>query len=231
MPVKLSQRLYAIANCITEVSSIADIGTDHGYLPVYLVESGRINQGIACDINKKPLAKAEKIIKKYGFEKIIETRLGSGLSVLKPNEVDALVLAGMGGILISELLEAKKEVSSSVKKLVLQPMNNQKFLRQYLETQGFEIVKEELVLEGTRVYEIIVARSGEMTIENPLDYELGYNFLKNKHPLGKVHVQRKIEKAKFILERTLGKGTVVAKQKFLESKDYIERLEEIKRWL
>ena len=125
MKIKLSPRLEVIAGCVAGVKSMADIGTDHGYLPVYLVENELVSRAIASDTNQQPLKKAEKIIKEQQLEKQIETRLGSGLSVLKPGEVDAVVMAGMGGLLIRDLLEAQPDVARQQKKLVLQPMNNQ----------------------------------------------------------------------------------------------------------
>jgi len=94
MKIKLSPRLEVIADCVAGAKSMADIGTDHGYLPVYLVENGLVSQTIASDTNQQPLKKAQIIIREQQLEKQIETRLGSGLSVLKPGEVDAVVMAG-----------------------------------------------------------------------------------------------------------------------------------------
>ena len=126
-----------IAGCVAGVDSMADIGTDHGYLPVYLVENELVAWAIASDTNQQPLKKAEKIISEQQLKKQIETRLGSGLSVLKPGEVDVIVMAGMGGLLIRDLLEAQPDVARQPKKMVLQPMNNQAVLRKYLPRPTF----------------------------------------------------------------------------------------------
>lgn len=229
MKIKLSPRLEVIAGCMAGVESMADIGTDHGYLPVYLVENALVSRAIASDTNQQPLKKAEKIISEQQLEKQIETRLGSGLSVLKPGEVDAVVMAGMGGLLIRDLLEAQPDVARQKKKLVLQPMNNQAVLRKYLEAAGFGIIREELAREGDRVYQVIVAKPGKMVFTNPLEYELGFEFYTHKHPLLGALIDRKIFLEQQIVRSTRGKTTAVAAQQWKESSLFIEKLNEVKR--
>lgn len=231
MKIKLSPRLEVIASCVAGVESMADIGTDHGYLPVYLVENELVSRAIASDTNQQPLKKAEIIISEQQLEKQIETRLGSGLSVLKPGEVDVVVMAGMGGLLIRDLLEAQPDVARQKKKLVLQPMNNQAVLRKYLAASGFRISREELAREGDRVYEIIVAEPGTMTFTNLLEYELGFEFYLRKHPLLIALIERKIFLEQQIVKSTRGKTTVVAAKQFQESILFIEKLNEVKRCL
>lgn len=229
MKIKLSPRLEVIAGCVAGVESMADIGTDHGYLPVYLVENALVSRAIASDTNQQPLKKAEKIISEQQLEKQIETRLGSGLSVLKPGEVDAVVMAGMGGLLIRDLLEAQPDVAMQKKKLVLQPMNNQAVLRKYLEAAGFGIIREELAREGDRVYQVIVAKPGKMVVTNPLEYELGFEFYTHQHPLLGALIDRKIFLEQQIVRSTRGKTTAVAAQQWKESSLFIEKLNEVKR--
>lgn len=231
MSIELSPRLKVIADCVIGVNTMADIGTDHGYLPVVLVEKKILLKAIACDVNEKPLEKAKKVIKDYGFDKNIETRLGSGLSVLNPGEVEAIVMAGMGGLLIRDLLEKELVVAVAAKKLILQPMNNQPVVRQYLETHGFKIMHEDLAQEGDRVYEIIVVEPGEMIITDSLDYDLGYHAIQINHPLLKAHINRKISFEEKILKNTMGKTTLVAKKQYKDSTAYINRLNEVKKWL
>jgi tRNA (adenine22-N1)-methyltransferase len=198
---------------------------------VYLVENHLVRSAIASDTNQKPLKKAEKIVIEQQLESSIETRLGSGLSVLKPGEVEAVVMAGMGGLLIRDLLEAEPLVALGVTKLVLQPMNNQAVLRRYLETHGFKIIKEDLAQEADRVYEIIVIEPGEMVLTNPLEYELGFEFDKNTHPLLETLIERKIGLEQKILLSTQDKTTSVAKKQFEESSMFIKKLNEVKKCL
>ncbi len=231
MKIKLSPRLEVIAGCVAGAESMADIGTDHGYLPAYLVENNLVSFAIAGDINQQPLKKAEKIISAQQLQKQIETRLGSGLSVLKPGEVEVVVMAGMGGMLIRDLLEAQLDVAMAVKKLVLQPMNNQALLRRYLETARFSITREDLAREGERVYEIIVVKPGQMIFTDPLEYELGFEFYKQKHPLLSALIDRKIFLEQQIVTNTRGKTTAVAAKQFQESSLFIDKLNEVKKCL
>jgi len=231
MSIELSPRLKVISDCIIGVNTMADIGTDHGYLPVALVEKKVILTAIACDINEKPLERAKKFIADNDFNKIIETRLGSGLSVLKPGEVDVIVIAGMGGLLIRDLLESEARIAGSVKKIVLQPMNNQWVVRRYLETHGFKICHEDLAKEGNRIYEIIVAEPGTMIISNALDYELGYKSIETKHLLLTAHINRKIFLEEKICDCTREKITADAKKQYKNSLVMIQQLNEVKKCL
>ena len=231
MNIQLSPRLKVIADSVIGAKSMADIGTDHGYLPVTLVAENQVSTAIAVDVNKMPLEKAKKIISTHGLEKSIETRLGSGLSVLEPGEVEVIVIAGMGGLLIRDCLKADSAVAQNTKKLILQPMNNQKILRRYLEENGYQITREELAQEDERIYEVMVVEPGEMVFTNPLEYDLGHHFMANKHPLLKALIDRKISLEEKILENTRGKDTSFARQQFLASEAYIKKLNEVKKCL
>ena len=160
--LKLTNRLLKIASLVSENKRLADIGTDHGYIPVYLLNEGKINFAILADINKGPLENARSEVKRNKLEDKVDLRLGSGIEVLKKGEVDEVIIAGMGGILIGELLEANKEVAYSVDKLILQPMQAQEELRQYLLNNGYEIfIKDENTDNGYCL--CLVENSGERT--------------------------------------------------------------------
>ena len=156
--MKLTDRLLKIASLVTKGKKIADIGTDHGYIPVHLLNEGNIDFAILADVNKGPLENARKEVRHNNLIDKVDLRLGSGIEVLKKGEVDEVIIAGMGGILISELLEANIEVAQSTEKFILQPMQAQKELRKYLLNNGYEILDEVLVREDFRIYEIIVAK-------------------------------------------------------------------------
>lgn len=159
--MKLSQRLDKIAGRIEKGEKVADIGTDHGYLPLYLYEKGISPKVIMADVSKGSLAKAENSCKEHAPGEKFDLRLGDGLDVIKKGEVDAVVIAGMGGILISEILDWDLEKSYSIKKFVLQPRNNVGHLRKWLFKNGFEIVAEDLVAEGKVICEIITCVPGD----------------------------------------------------------------------
>ena len=175
--MKLTNRLLKIASLVSENKRVADIGTDHGYIPVYLLNKGIIDFAILADVNKGPLENARSEVKINKLEDKVDLRLGSGIEVLKKGEVDEVIIAGMGGILISELLEANKEVAHSLDKLILQPMQAQEELRKYLLNNGYEILNECLEKEDFRLYEIMEVRyTGKNTVvEDDIYYEVSKN--------------------------------------------------------
>lgn len=227
--MKLTNRLLKIASLVSENKRLADIGTDHGYIPVYLLNEGRIDFAILADINKGPLENARREVKRNKLEDKVDLRLGSGIEVLKKGEVDEVIIAGMGGILIGELLEANKEVAHSVDKLILQPMQAQEELRQYLLNNGYEILDECLEKEDFRLYEIIVAKyTGKNThIEDNIYYEVGKKLIENKDELLAAFIENKIKKYNNIISKLGNKDTeaVIAKRNLANER--IEKLKEL----
>lgn len=227
--MKLTDRLLKIASLVSEGKRVADIGTDHGYIPVYLLNKGTVPFAILADVNKGPLENARKEVRHNKLSDKTDLRLGSGIEVLNKGEVDEVIIAGMGGILISELLEAKKEVSHSVDKLILQPMQAQEELRKYLLNNGYEILDEVLVQEDFRVYEIIVAKyTGKNTVvEDEVYYEVGTKLIENNDPLLKEFIDKKIYKYNSVIEKLEGKSGEAIDKKRNESKGRVEKLKKL----
>lgn len=121
--MQISKRLEAVASFVEQGSVIADVGCDHGYIPIYLYQKGMIPKAIAMDVNKGPLERAEIHIREYGLGEYITTRLSDGVRALKPNEADAVVIAGMGGALMEKIIEEGEETLKSVSYLILQPQS------------------------------------------------------------------------------------------------------------
>ena len=144
--MKLDSRLMAIANLVRKDRIFADIGTDHAYLPVYLVEKGIINKAVAADLRVGPLENARDAVVSYGFTDKIELRLSDGLDNFKENEVEEIAVAGMGGLLISQFIERTDWLKNEDVHLILQPMTHVEELRKTLFDNGF-IVDEEIVAE------------------------------------------------------------------------------------
>ena len=155
--IKLSDRLKLIADKIEQGETMADIGTDHGFLPLYLFQSGKSPKVIMCDISGPSLDKAREAFEQCGLADDAQFRLGDGLKVLKENEVDTVVIAGMGGLLITQILEGDPDKTASFRKYIFQPRNNSALLRRWLTAKGFEIDKNRLVREGKFICEIITA--------------------------------------------------------------------------
>ena len=163
----VSKRIEFIIENLDKVDTIADIGTDHGYVPLIALEREICNKAIACDINKDPLDKAKlnAILEGAGDE--LEFRLGGGFEPLNINEANEVVIAGMGGNLIRDILEADIEKVKSVDCLVLVPAQNPEVLREYLYNNNYEIIKEDLCFDEEEKYEIVG------TIEaNPLENKI-----------------------------------------------------------
>ena len=150
----LSERLRVIADNITG-GRVADIGTDHAYLPIYLIKTGKASRVLACDIKEKPLQNAAKNIQKTNTDNI-ELRLSDGLEGICADEVDTVVIAGMGGEVISHILGSCSWVKNERYTLILQPMTSADFLRQFLCDNGFAIKSETAVLDTGKLYTVMV---------------------------------------------------------------------------
>lgn len=157
----LSPRLLKIADILPYGQSVADIGTDHGYIPIFAVLDKGADFAVASDVKKGPLKRAKENIDAFGLSEKISLRLGSGLNTLEKGEVSVIVVAGMGGILISEIIDASIDVVHSAKKLILQPMTAVRELRQYLLKNGFVIEEEFLVSEEDKIYNILLVGTGK----------------------------------------------------------------------
>lgn len=214
--MKITKRLERVASHINKGSIVLDIGTDHGYIPVFLVEKGLSPFAIAADVNKKPLDKAKELIAENKMNDKVETRLGSGFEIIKDGEVDEVIIAGMGGVLISDLITAAGEIPKKLKKLVLQPMQAQKELRKYLLKNGYEIIEEELVKEDGRIFEIIVVEYKGQDFSDgmeEIDFEISKKHRNQNNPLFIEFLERKIHEEESILEKIKGKETKEVNEK------------------
>lgn len=195
--VSLSKRLNAVASLVELGSSVADVGTDHGYIPVYLVENKISPFVVAMDINEKPLASCKSLVKAAGFEDVISTRLSNGLEKLDRGECDTVIIAGMGAELIVDILSNCDFVNEL--HLILQPMTHPEIARKYLYDNGFEINNDFIVTDAKHSYSIFDANyTGKITPKVQKDYFLGnitdfsqkeyflhlLNYLKNKSKSG-----------------------------------------------
>ncbi len=159
---KLSPRLEKIAWLVPVSAAVADIGADHGYLSIFIEKTKKPKRIIACDINEKPLLSAKSNIKKTGCAKI-ETRLSDGLENIKEGEVDTIIIAGMGGEVISGIIDRAEWLKNDKYTLLLQPMTAASHLRRYLSDNGFEIIYESAVRDSGKIYSIIKAQYSGIT--------------------------------------------------------------------
>ncbi len=166
--IKLTPRLKTVADMIEKCECFLDVGTDHAYLPAYIVENGVAKRAIASDINEKPLENALKTVKEEGLSDKIELRLSAGFENIKQNEAQQIAVAGMGGIMIAEMIENTPWLKDFGLRLVLQPMTHFELVRRALNSNGFEIDGELTVAEGERAYLALSAKySGSISQKPP----------------------------------------------------------------
>lgn len=156
--MKLSKRLAAAYDMVPNARCIADVGTDHGYLAAALLQGGKADHVIAIDVNKGPLATATAYLKEQGLEGQSECRLGDGLTVTKPGEVDVAVLCGMGGFLMADIVKA---APPGIGTFILQPQNGYEELKRYLYDAGYGVMAERLIYDGGHYYEVWRVEAGK----------------------------------------------------------------------
>ena len=198
--MKLTNRLQAAADLVPVCESMADIGTDHGYLPIYLVQEGRARRAIACDVNEGPLTRAREDVITSGLSRQISLRLGGGLSPLAKDEVDGVTICGMGGLLVRDILAENEEKAQGLSWLVLQPQGHVAELRYFLSRHHFRIEKEVLSLDGGQLYELMLVRPGEMEALSLMMAEVGATTEYRDDPLFKAHIERLIRRRRFVIE-------------------------------
>lgn len=173
--MELSSRLEMVAGLVPPGARLADIGTDHAYLPAALVQAGRIPSAIAADLRQGPLARAKETVVRAGLTGKIFFRLCDGLSGIRPGEVDAVAIAGMGGETIAAILAAAPWTRERDVPLVLQPMSSMSDLRLWLAGHGCRILEERLCREGNTLYTAWAVRAGEMDPMTPAELWAGRN--------------------------------------------------------
>lgn len=178
----LTPRLLKIAQMV-EYKTLADIGTDHAKLPVYLIEQGTCNNVIASDVADGPVNACKDTVGRCGMSKFVDVRKGDGLDTLYPGEVETIVIAGMGGDLIASILEKGGAAARLAKELILQPMTHIPHLREFLKNNGYRVLNEVLVKEKNKIYTIIKIVNGENQYKTEFDYLISPIIIENKDKL------------------------------------------------
>lgn len=223
----LSARLFTLAGQVPDDTIVADIGTDHALLPLYLVSSGRCPRVVAVEAAEGPFNRAKEAIQAFGLEHSIDLRLGDGLSVIKPGEVDVVVIAGMGGGQMVSIMEKSPQVRATVRRWILQPMRGTAEVRKYLVQNGFRIVDEQLVRESRQIYEIIVSEPGYERVDDEIVLEVGPRLIERRDPLLKELIARQIQHYRRILLQIEAGQTPRALSALREFQRRIQKLGEI----
>ena len=226
----MTPRLMAAASFVEQGSTICDVGTDHAYIPIWLVLSGICPKAIAMDVRKGPLSRAKENIEKSGGETKIATRLSDGLLALCKKEADTVIIAGMGGILINRILKDGAAHWDTVKHFILQPMTAIEETRKFLSENHFLIQDECLAKEDDKIYHVLSVVRGEMPITREIDYYIGKRLIKNKDPLLPRYLDGKLyELYKAIASMEHGKGEQITekREKFLSLYREMKKIREV----
>lgn len=228
--MEISNRLRCIGDLV-ESTRMADIGTDHGYVPLWLYHKGCLQKGIACDIHNGPLERAAENILQAGAENVIETRLGDGLSPLRPGEVDGVVIAGMGGMLMIAILDQGKAVVEKLNELVISPHLDVPAVRRYLHTIGFLIQQEHMLQEDGKYYTVMRAVPGAQSYETDEEYEYGKILLDRKDTVLKEYLEKERKRMENICEKLKKEETAQAKERLFTMEKALNKLQEVQKWL
>lgn len=208
----LSKRLQMVTDCVTKGSTVADVGCDHAYISIYLIEHGIATKTVALDINKGPLERAAKNVSEYGYEDRIMTRLSNGLEKLEVGEADSIVIAGMGGDLMVRILSERDACVKVAKEVILQPQSEVDKVRRYLHKLEFTIIEENMCIDDGKYYVVIHAvntnkeqktkESKEVAedFSTKVDYSYGPLLLRSKHPILKQYLEKERKTARLIEE-------------------------------
>ncbi|MFP4697946.1 MAG: tRNA (adenine(22)-N(1))-methyltransferase [Eubacteriales bacterium] len=225
--MELSKRLLAVAEYVEEKIKVADIGTDHAYIPIYLAKYKKAKKIIAMDINKGPLNRAKKNIQKHKLDNLIETRLSNGLEQLKPYEVDTIIISGMGGLLINKIINKSSEIINTTPRLILQPQSEIHKVRYNLHDLGFAITDEKLIYEDGKFYFVIVADKGLERYNSISDYYYGKCLISKKDNILKLFLEKELNKKNQILHKLKKEKTNNSLKRKKELTDEINRIEEV----
>ena len=204
----LTPRLMMIADLVPQSSTVCDIGTDHGYIAIYLAKKGIAKKVIATDIKRGPLNQAEKNISAFSASDIVETRLSDGFENIGQNEVDCAIIAGMGGETIAEILKNEK----GCRHFVLQMQTAHRDLREFLSQNGFIIEKEAIAREGRKIYTALLCSRGEKYSLTETQMEIGPLLIKERPPLFPDYVKYRLYEIESILSKMEQSGTVSPKK-------------------
>ncbi len=222
--IELSARMQALVKMVSKGSVVCDVGCDHGWVSIYLVQKGIAQRVYAMDVRTGPLERAKEHIIRYQLEEAIETRLSDGLTNLAIGEADCMICAGMGGPLMMKILTEGREKARGMKELILQPQSELARFRRFLREEGYKIVAEDMVLEDGKFYPMMKVEPVEKQEKLNLSAEeqqlwdaYGEYLLKEKHPVLKKYLLKGKEQAENLLQHLKEKGT---------ASDRIEQLQE-----
>ena len=223
--MELSKRLQAVADLVSDGLVVADVGTDHGYIPIYLIETKKSPKAFAMDVNKGPLLRAKEHIAEHGLTSSIETRLSDGVRALKKGECECVVVAGMGGALTIKIMEEGKDIFRDLKEFVLQPQSELQKVRAYLYQNAYSIVEENMVLDDGKFYPMFRVINGQSQEYHAIELCYGKLLLEQKNAVLKTFLQKEKAVKELILsnlEQSFGEHIEARRKEIQEELEGIE---------
>lgn len=222
--VELSVRMQALVNMVSKDSVVCDVGCDHGFVSIYLVQQKIAPKVLAMDIRSGPLERAKEHIAQYHLETYIETRLSDGLENLREGEVDCMVCAGMGGPLMQKILSQGRKKARCMQELILQPQSEISEFRRFLRQEGYQTIQENMIYEEGKYYPIIkvtpvgegVIKTAESEKEQILWDAFGELLLKQGHPVLKEYLSFSMKHVENLLSHLKEQGTLRAEERMKE---------------
>lgn len=214
--IELSKRMQSVADMIQPCDAVGDIGCDHAFVSIYLVEQHRAKRVIASDVRRGPIAIAKRNIEAMNLSDQIEIRMGDGLDTIVPGEVNAVVLAGMGGMLMIDILERGEEVVTRCDQLVLQPQSDIEKVRRYLAEKGYHLADEQMLIDAGKYYNLLDVRVHEMVQKDEYDcskladdwcYMYGGSLLRKKDPVLRSWLVKQRDTTAGLINSLSGKNT------------------------
>lgn len=225
--MEISYRLEKVSSKVNSGAKIADVGTDHAYIPIYLCLYNRIPSALAMDVKIGPLKIASRNIAKYNLCERIETRLSDGMKKLLPGEADTIIMAGMGGLLMNRILEEGKEILDSSVKLILQPQSEIPLVRRKIHDLGYQINEEDMFVDEDKIYNIIIATKGQECYQNHFHYEYGKKLMEDNNEILITYLIKRRSTLQNIYSTLKEKQTVKSKERMKEIEVELSRIEEV----
>ena len=224
---QLSERLKQVGSYVEKNARLADIGSDHAYLPCYLAKQRQIEFAIAGEVVKGPFQSAERQVRNEGLTDRIEVRMGDGLDVIRAeDEISTITIAGMGGPLIAKILERGKKKAAFASRLILQPNVHAWSIRVWAEQNGWQIIEEQILEENQKIYEILVLEKGQMHLSET-ERLLGPILIKQKSDTFQKKWLREKQEWERILENLPQDERLEIAEKKVELRTKIQMVQEV----
>lgn len=237
--VELSARMQALVNMVSKGRTVCDIGCDHGWVSIYLVQQGIAPRVFAMDVRTGPLEQAKEHIRDYHLETYIEARLSDGLAGLQIGEADCMICAGMGGPLMMKILTEGRKKARAMKELILQPQSEIVWFREFLRKEGYKTIREDMIYEDEKYYPLMKVAPGEAEEpvtaaseeEQTLWDAFGELLLKEKHPVLRQYLEFSVRHVGILMQHLKEQGTARAVGRIKELEKELLLLEKAQMYM